>query len=357
MNLENQILDMYDDAFLESTLSKIASEIPENLKNKELLSFEERNNYMDDDFALCIKTKTGSFLRKFPLRTDVDTAISSKYLELNAHKLDFDALKTAAINIKTACNKFNLEYSDFYKNPSFNTDRPYFHENYYQEKFVKQANYIDNKKSNSEENELNYKALNNRYSLKNLECIKKAEDYFEKYASEFTPNEKYTFSKNVIKRASDFGYDIQSKQIRKYAGVYGFNSNLVAQLNYRSSLTSSSNCQQEYVNLIQKIGSIQPNQFAEELGKIDTISGLKKLYGTSIYDNFATTFSSEKLAENNSNSLIDYKTIFQGIKKEKLISHFGTDFVKDYELHPIELYESLSDDAKEIIHLIDSGKI
>lgn len=355
MNIENQILDLYDDVYLETTLSKIASEIPEKFKNTKLLSFEDRNNYKDDDFALCIKTKTGGYLRKFPIKTDIDTLISSKYLELNCHKLDESALKIAAFNIKTACIKFNLEYSDFYSNPDFDFNKAKIFDNYYQEKMTKKANFFENIKLHNNNVKNQFNALENRYSLKNLECVKKAEAYFDKYASEFTPTERHKYSLNVIKRASDFGYDITSNQIRRYAGIQGFNTNLVSNLNYRSSLTSSSNCQKKYLDLIPKIGSIQPIQFAEELGNIDSISGLNKLYGTAIHDNYSTTFATEKIADTNKN--IDYNSIFNASKKEKLINYFGSDFVKNFETHQNQFFDSLSEEVKEIINLIDTGRI
>ncbi len=354
MHLEQQILDIYDDVHLEETLIKIADSIPDRLKNKEILAFEDRLNYNHGDFALCIITKTGSFLRKFPIKTELDTLLSANYLNLNQNKLPSEAIKTAAIKIKKACNKFNLPFS----NPlidllegidSFKED------NLFKEGYSKKIASIELTKNHDEN--LSYKALNDKYPINTIEEIRTAEKYFHKYASEFSPSEKHEFSKNLVKRANVIGYEVESPELNKYAGVNGYNPNLLNQLEYRYSLTNSPNCRLEYANLKDEVNKIHPLDFSEKLAKVDKISGLDKYYGKRIHDNYAATFSSIKIADKQNSENINYDSLLSKDKREKLVSYLGDSFVKNLEENKENFFDTLSDDIKELIILIDNGNI
>lgn len=354
MLLEQQILDIYDDIHLEKTLIKIAHLVPKHLRDKDFLDFEDRKSCEDQDFALCIKTKTGNYLRKYPIKTDIDTYLSAKYLEMNHTKLPEQAAKIATARVKIACDKFNIPFSNFLSH-KYETEDDYPEiNNFYNEIFLKKT--ANSNQDILHEPNSSYKALNNKYPINTIDELRKADQYFDKYASQFSPFEKHEYSKNVVNRANTLGYEVYSSELKKYAGVNGYNHNLPNQIDYRCSLTDSYNCKLEYSNLKKEINKIHPIEFSEKLAKADKNSGLDKHYGKKIHDNYAATFSSSK-SENSKNENLNLETLLSKSKREKLISYLGENFVKNLEENKDNFFDTLSEDVKEIVLLIENGSI
>lgn len=83
-------------------LQKIAREVPDDVKDAPMMTQDELDMLSDGDFALCISTLDGKFLRRFPIVDKAHTWMSVKYFFQNKDKLPTEAKTIAATNLDRA---------------------------------------------------------------------------------------------------------------------------------------------------------------------------------------------------------------------------------------------------------------
>ena len=106
----NEALDFYDDPNGSVLKSKIPGpeSIPDFIKTAERLTPEEMEKLPDDVFALVAFDGTDK-MRKFACVDKGNVALSVIYFMENKDKMPWEAQKTAAANLKTACGWYDLD--------------------------------------------------------------------------------------------------------------------------------------------------------------------------------------------------------------------------------------------------------
>jgi hypothetical protein len=107
--LSGLVLDVYDDGGgeLMRELYPLRGQVPELVKQANLLTPEEYRSLPDDVFALVLRDGDIT-LRKFACIDPGSTALSVDYFLKTAHKLPVEAQKLAAENLMTACGWYGL---------------------------------------------------------------------------------------------------------------------------------------------------------------------------------------------------------------------------------------------------------
>ena len=368
--LDSAIIDIFDDVNLGSTLQKVASQLPQDVRSGELPSLEERNEYDDMQFALSIITKTASKVNKFPVNTRINTAMSNQYFDLNHHKLPSEAQKIAATYIKVACERFNLDPSDPVKVAA---EKFPVMTNIFIEKIsskpggkliVKEAQKIDSEYAYALTKQAGDGTTNRKYAMPNKEYMDKAVEYFDKFASQFSPEDRHQFASNVVKRSLELNVEVKSESINKYAGL-SYNSNVGNYLTVRRKLLED---HPQYTDALDKLASYQettdPVTFAKVLHELDKKAGIDKYYDSYLADPYLSTFGKEttKTASyvyNQDGILLTNEDILKvaSDKYATLKNYFGHTLADGLKKEGSAAFVALPTDAKDIIARIANGEI
>jgi hypothetical protein len=110
MQTSGLVLDVYDD-FDGAVLRQVYpafEDIPQTVKEAQVLSPEERRTLPDDVFALVL-LNNGESLRKYACIDAGGTTLAVEYFLKTAYKLPPEAQRVAAENLVTACGWYDLE--------------------------------------------------------------------------------------------------------------------------------------------------------------------------------------------------------------------------------------------------------
>ena len=352
-------LDVFDDLNVEKTFTKIASKLPEDLRKINLMTSETRDTLPDRDFALSVVTKTASKLNKFPINDKLNTALSNFYFDMNHGSLPLEAQKLAASHIKTACLRQGISptkaVSLLGKEPTVSN------------LFIEKVGHVPGGRSyvpgasHGGVYALEKKAGANhirRYPISSPELLNKAVGYFEKYAKEFSPEDRYQFANNVSVQAKNLGLSIASPMIDKYAGN-GYSPELQDHLNIRKRLEPT------IAGALDKLASmkndITPKEFADALYEVDKHGGYTNQYDRFIADPYQATFAKVAhgyLYEEDGIALdeLKLKEVFEN-KYKQIVDHFGSSLADALKKDGFPIFDSLPKDAKQVIARIATGEI
>lgn len=371
MNLENVVIDLYDDVYLEGTMQKCASRIPAHLREMEIPTIEDRNDLDDTQFALSLFTKTASKLNKFPINNQINTAISNVYFDLNHSKLPSEAQTVAATYIKKACAQYGIEPCEAVKVAA--QEVPTF-PNIYIEKLNDKAGGTLVKEAKEADPDSKYfyalqktagnNQANRMYAMPRAEDVKKAEAYFDKYAKEFSPEDRHQFASNVVGRATELGVDINSSNLMKYAGVH-YSTDIETQINTRKNLAyGNAQIQEAFDKLASMQDKTDPQTFAKALHKLDKIAGIDKYYDTHLSDPFASTLSSGAVKTASALYEVDGLEVSEDdlakVTKsnyDTLKNYFGETLADGLKKEGTAAFMALPETTKEIIARIAHGEI
>ena len=104
------VLDFFDDAdgaVIKSVFPDYQA-VPDVIKTAAVLSNEERAKLPDDLYALILQNQDTT-LRKFACVDAGNTCLSIEYFMKTGSKLPVEAQKTAAANLLTACEWYDIE--------------------------------------------------------------------------------------------------------------------------------------------------------------------------------------------------------------------------------------------------------
>jgi len=358
-SLANQILDAYDDVEKED-LVKIAKVYPK----LNMLSPDEKAQLGDHDFALSIITKTAGKMNKFPIKSYDDTWLSAVYFEKNGHKLPEKARVVAAWNIKVACKKFGLKANNtvvsMAKTAESNT--------YFEPQGIKSVAAIEKVATMSELAEAEQIATNHtfaQYAFSTPNHVKMGTQYFEKFASKMPLEIRHGYAESLQKRARELGMDPIKGEVRKYASDY-YNAMVDAHLRSRASLTEGQD--PKFDNTLKKMASMKaestPSEFAKALHSFDKAAGLTQYYGGYLTDPYQATFASEP---NNPGRIVKTasgvelsETQMRDVAEKKLnkvAEYYGQHLANEFKKDPVSIFESLPNDAKEILAGISNGTL
>jgi hypothetical protein len=365
--LENQVLDFYDDANSKNVIAEVASRIPGHVKTAAAPVADSQRQ--DKDFALCLMTKQANKLCRYPIDTAADTFFSNEYLQRNYHKLPAGAVKVAAANISKACQRYGLQPSAIVKEAARDTvpnGNIYFEPMHeangfvYDEILLKQAAAeIPSNNAAFDDSPFLYalvkKASNgniimSKYAMPDAGTVRRAIDYFDKYASEFSPADRQQFAYNVTMRARELGVPCTSQSIAKFAGVGGYNPDLEAHLSLRKSCCIDGERVAAYDRLYEKRASISPELFAQTLEQLDKRAGVNRYYGGHIADAYTAAMGASAFQKKASTT-----NWGEGRNRDLVEQHFGKEVADLLAKEGEAAVEALPNDAKEILAAIASG--
>lgn len=368
--LSSVIIDVFDDVNLGDTLKKIASRLPLDVKSKPLPTIEDRNLYDDTQFALTIFTKEAQKLNKFPINSRVNTALSNEYFDLTHHKLPAEAQKTAATYIKLACERYGLNPSHSVKTAA--EKFPIMTNIYFENGKDKPAGKLMAKQAEKAESRYFHAlvkegidgSITRKYAMPDKTHVEKAVEYFDKYASQFKPEDRHQYAHNVVKRSVELGLDISSPGIKKYAGL-GYGNDMGDHISIRKKLLED---HPQYTTALDKLASYQdstdPITFAKVLHELDKKAGLDKYYDKYLADPYLSTFGSS--LSKTASYVYDEDGIYltdndiEKVARDKyatLKNYFGSTLADGLKKEGASAFVALPKDAKDIIARIANGEI
>lgn len=358
LKIANQIIDAYDDTSRE-TLKKLAAVNPDC----NLMTPEELQNLRDCDHALSIITKTASKLNKFPIHDKDNTWLSNEFFERTHYCLPEPAARIAASNIKYACLKHNIA-----PNPSiqkFASKAPVSNYYFEQDGALKSTNVV---KQPDLMKFAQVKDIGNNYSIaqgtfKTPSHVKIASEYFDQHYEKMPLEDRHKYAAAVQRRAHELGMPVIKGNIGKYASDY-YSPMVDAHLKARISLLEA---KPELQGTLKKLGSakkkIPPAEFAQLLHGLDKKAGLSKYYGSHLTDPYLAAFAYEP----DPCAGYNYKTASVNLSGDEIKTavvahynqikeHFGSSIADELKKDPVPIFESLPNDAKEVIGSIVTGQ-
>jgi len=356
--LANQVLDQYDDVTKDG-LKKLAAINPKAY----LMTPSEHGKIADDDFALSVITKQAQKLNKFPVDTADNTWLSGQFFEMNHGKLTEKAASIAAHFIKKAYERFDLKETPavaaLSKEASANvyvegeSDKaPERHKTVDMSKFAEVQAIGDN-----------YAVA--QYTFATPAHVKLGSMYFEKFASEIPVAYRHKYAAALQKRAHELGMPPLKGGVQKYASDH-YSGALDAHIRSRVSLVEFT--KPDLVGPLNKLASMKkeltPSEFAQALHSIDKRAGLDKHYGGYVKDPFLATFGMEpnpysgwkEKTASGTLTADDVKKVSVE-KYAKIKEYFGKSVADELKKEGVAIFESLPDDAKEVIAGIANGQI
>jgi len=356
--MNHLFLDVFDDLDAEKTLTKIASRLPDEVRKTELMTSDVRDRLPDGQFALSVITKTAHKLNKFPINDKLNTALSNVYFDLNHGSLPAEAQKIAASHIKTACRRLGIQPSKATNllggsNPLSN-------------QYIEKSGQVAGGRAYATGAKIGAYALEKRaganvvrkYPISSPDLLGKAVGYFEKFARDFSPEDRHQFALNVYNQSKALDVPIKSSAILKYAGV-GYGSALQDHINIRKRLEPS------IAGALDKLASlkneISPEEFAQALHEVDKKGGYTNHYDKYIADPYSATFAKIAhgyLYEEDGITLDETKLAEVFEKKYKtIVEHFGTSLADGLKKDGFAAFDALPKDVKQVIARIATGEI
>lgn len=381
MTIAAAVLDFYDDNKHEF-MTKIA--MPKGLGGLQVtqLTPEQHERLPDSDFGLVILTKRASVLRKFPVNDPGNAWLSSQYFQNTHEKLAFPARFVAAKYIKTACDAYGVPASNAVAKYASHAamdgdiDGNVFVEGSEQrwmlqrlaqnELFSKQASAAEVNALMEAPNEhfalvmrMPDGAVVRKYAMPDAHHVKMAAAYFDKYAMDLPPEHRHRFAVSVQHRAEDLGVDLSTNELLEKWASTNWNRHVHAHIEQRKSLLPRNDKARDALDkLASMLAETNPEDAAQALQTIDQATGLTKYYDRGLSDPYASTMG--KVATGWS-SEVDGHTITEADLRKlagssKLAGYLGSDFARQFDANPVEVFESLPDPEKMLIKQVTTGE-
>lgn len=359
--LANQVIDVYDDVCKEG-IRKVASLRP----TANVLSADEHARLPDQAFALSMITKKAAKLNKFPIHDADSTWLSSQYFDMNAHKLPKLAAQIAGYHLKEACQRFNVTAPAGVVKLAAELPPP--SNVYYEEAAGLKASprgllsHGFDKLAQVQLIADNYTAAQS--AMPTQGHVKAACLYFEKHASKFPLELRHKYAAAIQKRAAELGLPPQAGMVSKYASD-GYSAAIDAHIRMRASLLDGVNPQAKAT--LEKMAGMRsqvgPEEFAKALYTFDKRAGLTRYYDGQLTNPFSAVFApvqhAPRITKTASGQQVapDALAAVANEKYATIKEYFGSSVADELKKNPTAIFESLPNDAKEIIANIASGAL
>lgn len=358
-SLANQVLDAYDD-IERKDLMKLASLRPET----QMRSEDEKSSLTDHDFALCILTKNAGKLNKFPVKSFDDTWLSCGYFQKNAHKLPEQARGIAAWHLKEACERHGLQVPKTIEKTASKAEDNVFIEG----EGLKAVSAPVKTASMSEMAEAEKIATNYtfaQYAFSSPSHVKMGSKYFEKFASKMPLEIRHGYAESLQKRANELGLPPLEGAVGKYASDH-YNAMVDAHLRSRASLLEAAD--PKFDGVLKKMAGMRsnttPQEFAKALHRFDKAAGLTKYYDGYLTNPYESTFAQQAfnpscMHKTASGTEVAAENLRETAEKrlDKIKEYFGESVAREFKTDPSTVFDSLPNDAKEIIAGISNGTL
>lgn len=351
--IANQVIDFYDD--LDKTILKKVAQLNPNIM---VLTEEERSALPDDEFALNVITKKASRINKFPIDSRDSTWLSNQYFQETHERLPKIAAETAAHNIKVACTIFNLKPSEAVEKIAKDSGS-----NIYYETDIAPAKKleVEDLSKFAEIGKICGNETFAKYAFATPKDIEKGAEYFDQYCDKIRTDYRHKYAAALQRRAGELGVTVKGK-IEKYAGN-SYGANVDAHLSVRKDLVQAN---PKFVNALTKMASMKndmtPVEFAELLHGFDKRANLVRYYNGYLTNPYEATFSGiqndKYLYKKASIELMQNELIaMDDSKHRKIAEYLGKEVADSLKTDGDTIFNSLPNDAKEVIASVMNGTL
>lgn len=403
MKTAGLVLDFYDDRMGETLKSVCPTpeDLPEAVKTAHFLSPDERDVLRDEAFALILHND-GKQLRKFACIDPGNTVLSTLYFMEHFDRLPAEAVKTAAVNLISFNEDFDLPVPDMLKlaaetGMSAKTASSFQEMNKIVDKMkpgkalayaapkmaqreqgrkaaqaiaagkkwkgmTKVSNIVDvsvlEPAPYTEKKMAKLSALGGEYSLDRIEDVKEAIIFFSENWPSLDPKDRHEFAVKTAARAEELM--LSAPEILERYGSTEYGPDVEAHLANRRSMAP--HFKAVWDDLQEKRAMLEPEQFAELLAEADELSGLKYEWGGAVYDPYYATFGgrgSEKIAaaayeDPDSGEAVTYEEL-SDIPREVVEKNFTPDFAEAFAADPKTIFDSMPATTKQVIVRMAKG--
>ena len=367
----NQMIDAYDDIYCEK-LVKLASVRPETY----IMTAEEKSRLHDDDYALCFITKEAQKISKFPIDSHDNAWLSNQYFPDTYHKLTKAAAVTAAQNIKKACAHFGIAPMAEVEKVASLVEREVTHNVSYEgdredvswlldlRGHEKTAAEVMQPFADVEKIGDNY--THAQYILPTQAHVKLAAKFFDEKHEKIPLTQRAKYACAVQRRARELGMTKVGGAVEKYAGD-NYGAHLDGHLASRRAMLDG---RPELVGELNKLAAAKkeftPQQFAQVLHGFDKKAGLSQYYGGYLANPFMATFaglpdegSSVRWMDKKGSRSLSTEEVRKLVNDSntKIAEYFGSAMASELKKDPVSIFESLPNDAKEVLANIHDGLI
>lgn len=346
MSFLQKIIDVNDDLASGFKLAKA--------EMKKLAKYQvntEPHELPDAVFGLNVITKTGGVVRKFPLKTADDTALSVWYFTKVADEsLPRPAREVAATFIKAACDHHNVSPTGkvlLYSNDDIkdNAIKLADVENMPTKEYVlKDSDFaliIDGER---------------KYPINTGERVKVAAAYFRDNWKLITPSWRNQMAENITKKAAELEVNIPHEDVEvlgQYASDRYSNILKIAIAERKNALRHDDNGYSLVLDkLMEKRASMKPLEFARGLEAFDQMTGLDQHWDSTIIDPYQSAMGGVRISEPiyvRGKAISREKIAALATNEDSLIKHFNSDFVSEFQKQPVEIFESLPTPDQELM--------
>lgn len=354
MSFMQGIIDAQDDI---AAGAPMAREDTGYLRNLEVNM--EPDKLPDSAFALNLITKTGSVIRKYPILTPDDTALSVWYFtKVAQERLPEKVRRIAATFLKAACEAHGVSPTGMihrWADPAIkdnsvvlgetDTGIPTPH--------VKLAN---------DDYALITDSGEKKYPINTPILVKTAARYFRENWKQITPAWRHQMADNITKKAGALSVEIpveDAQVLEKYASGRYSNVLHVAINERKNALQHDDMAVQILDALFEKRARMEPAKFAQSLETFDQMYGLSDYWDSTIIDPYQSTFGGIKVEKPiyvAGRAVYRDKIAALATDEKVLKHHFNSDFVEQFRKAPIEVFQKLATPDQELMLVLIDEK-
>ena len=345
-------LDFYDDptgTVIRRVFPK-PDQIPDIVKEAELLEKQQLKRLPDDVFALILHEEDVPARRKYACVDSGNVALSVLYFMESGGALPEEAQKVAAANLVEACSWYDIKPPDALiavagernLTKTASTLRPHVD--------------ITGKEAPVRPPEPERFALvkegSRRYPIDTAVEVDAAIGYFQERATAFDPADRRLYCIKTAARADELGLPVPDS-MRKYASMTFADPGevRVSVLQRRKYFPEDASEHALLQEMAVKHAELQPEVFAAMLEEFDTSYGLHRAWDGGVPDPYWSTFGVQKQASWTYTA--GGKTIGEAhlrkLAQEKVARVLGDDVAEGLADDPVTVFESLPNPHKDIL--------
>jgi len=266
----------------------------ELIKNAYIPSSEEYEDRPDEDFALIVHHPHVGTLKKYATFDKYLSKLNIGILREIADEIPDELAKTAGYFLKKAAKFYGLDFPKELE--KYAKEKPTT--NYVNLANINQANWFKKESKLQRITKIAYALpAAKKYPISTKDNVQTAVNYFEKRASQFSPQEACEYTANVIKSARSLGVKIENTKLEKYAHLSSktFNPDFEKHVTIRKSYLYETDADIYDDILLQKDFN-GVTKTASLLYDADIETGNYKYWGRGIEDPVLSVFGMQKEA-------------------------------------------------------------
>lgn len=312
----------------------------------------EPDSLPDAAFALNLITKTGSVIRKYPIKTRDDAALSRWYFTKVAEgSLPEPVRKVAATFIKVACSAHGIGTTGVIEKWA----DPEIKDNAVKLAEIDASVPAPRTRLANDDYALITDTGARKYPINTEKLVKTAAAYFRENWKQIEPAWRNQMADNITKKAADMEVEIgvdDAEFLEKYATGRYSNVLKVAISERKSALQNDDMAVRTLDLLFEKRASMEPSRFAQSLETFDRMHGLNDYWDATIIDPYQATFGGipiEKPIYVQGHAVYRDKIAALASDEKVLKMHFNPDFVTEFQKNPIENFQLLASPDQQLM--------